>query len=54
MFFFFKKSKSKKRREREKNKAKKQKKGSISRQQMEAISDFVISKRRLVVYAESL
>ena len=55
MFFFF-KSKSKKKRERNKNKfsSKKTKKNEISRQQMEAICDSIIAKKRLVVYAESL
>lgn len=53
MFFFFKKSKSKRKRNRNKISFK-TKKGSLTNEQMAAISDSIIRKKRLVVYAESI
>ena len=53
MFFFFKKSKSKRKRNRT-NSSSKTKKGSLTYEQLAAISDSIIRKKRLVVYAETL
>lgn len=53
MFFFFKKSKSKRKRNRIKSFSK-TKKDSLTYEQMTAISDSIIRKKRLVVYAENM
>ena len=53
MFFFFKKSRSKKKRNRQKAASSSSKKYGITREQMDAISQTIMRKKRLMVYVES-
>jgi hypothetical protein len=56
MFFFFKKSRSKRKRNRQKGitSGSSKRKGGLSCEQMYAISEAIIRKKRLMVYAESM
>jgi hypothetical protein len=53
MFFFFKKSKSSRKRKRGKTTSSSSKKYGITREQMAAISETIIAKKRLMVYVDS-
>lgn len=53
MFFFFKKSRSKRKRNRQKAVSSSSKKCGITREQMDAISQTIMRKKRLMVYVES-
>ena len=53
MFFFFRKSRSKRKRNRQKNTSNSSKKYGITREQMDAISQTIMTKKRLMVYVES-
>ena len=53
MFFFFKKSRSKRKRNRQKAISSSSKKCGITREQMDAISQTIMRKKRLMVYVES-
>ena len=53
MFFFFKKSRSKRKRNRQKAVSSSSKKYGITREQMNAISQTIMRKKRLMVYVES-
>ena len=53
MFFFFKKSRSKRKRNRQKVASSSSKKNGVTREQMEAISQAIMRKKRLMVYVES-
>jgi hypothetical protein len=53
MFFFFRKSRSKRKRNRQKNTNNSSKKCGITREQMDAISQTIMRKKRLMVYVEN-
>jgi len=53
MFFFFRKSRSKRKRNRQKTTSSSSKKYGITREQMDAISQTIMRKKRLMVYIEN-